>query len=284
MKSKVLYIVSLIISVIIVSGQLSTVNSVMAQTDVKLNPEVGARISVGLDKKIVKGLHVSVEEETRFDNNFRSFDRLQTTLAFKYKVHENVKLGLGYVFIAPYKSDDKAFNHFRHRLFFDITGTLKLGRWNLSLKERFQWTYRSGDVNLYQNPRNLLALKSRITVKYKSGKIATPYAYIEIRNVFNAPVISAYYNGSDYMTEDGYTTDVAGWFLTGYNGAYINRVRGSVGVELNLGKYSKLDFYFLADYIHNKVVDANAEGTKLKSYTKETGFVGNFGLSYIFAF
>jgi len=51
-----------------------------------------------------------------------------------------------------------------------------------------------------------------------------------------------------------------------------------------LGKYSKLDFYFLADYIHNKEVDANAEGTKLKSYTKETGFVGNFGLSYIFAF
>ena len=32
------------------------------------------------------------------------------------------------------------------------------------------------------------------------------------------------------------------------------------------------------------VVEANAEGTKLKSYTKETGFVGWVGVGYEFGF
>ncbi|MCR5115618.1 MAG: DUF2490 domain-containing protein [Bacteroidales bacterium] len=255
-----------------------------SQTIEKLPPEVGARVSVGIDKKIIKGLHITLEEEARFDNNFKGFDRLQTSLMLKYKVHKNIKLGLGYAFITPYNSDNKSFQNFRHRLMLDITGTLHFGKWNLSLKERFQWTYRAGEINIYQNPRNLLSLKSRLMIRYKGSKVAEPYAYIEIRNLLNAPAVSAYYDGTNYVTEDGYSTDTPGWFISSYRYGYINRLRGALGVDVHIGKHNVLNFSFLADYTNDKTLDANSEGTKLKSFTKERGFVGNFSVGYVFSF
>lgn len=257
-----------------------------AQTDVALAPEFGGRLAVSLDKRITRGLHVSLEEEVRFDQNFSAFDRFHTTLRMTYKVHPNIKLGLGYALINGYSSTEKAFKNARHRALADVTGTLHFGEWNLSLRERFQLTHRTGDYNVYQNPANELTLKSRLMIRYKNryGRWS-PYAYVELRNYLNAPVIEAAFDGTTYYTVDDYSeTGEAGWFLTGFNGGYLNRVRGSIGVDVRLSKSSTLNFYVLGDYVIDKVVDANAEGTKLKSYTKETGFRGWVGAGYEFAF
>ena len=256
-----------------------------AQTDVALDPEFGGRVSVSVDKKITKGLHVSLEEEVRFDNNFGSLDRLQTTLALSYKVHPNIKLGLGYALINGYGTKSESFKNPRHRFMADATGTIHLGRWNLSLKERFQVTRRTGDFNVYQNPRNALTLKSRLETRYKGFGKVQPYAYLEVRNYLNAPVIEAAYNGSIYVTLDDYSeVGEPGWFLAGFNGAYVNRLRGAFGADIRLDKRNTLNFYFMGDYLMEKQVDANAEGTRLKSYTKETGFRGRIGAGYEFAF
>ena len=256
-----------------------------AQTDVTLDPEFGGRVSLSLDKKIVKGLHVSHEEEVRFDNNFGSLDRLQTTIGIDYKVHPNIKLGLGYALINGYGASSKSFKNPRHRFMADATGTLHLGNWNLSLKERFQVTRRTGDYNVYQNPKNALMLKSRLKAQYKGFGKVQPYAYFELRNYLNAPVIAAAYDGNVYVTLDDYSEEgEAGWFLTGFNGGYVNRLRGSLGTDIRLDKRNTLNFYILCDYLMEKQVDANAEGTQLKSYTKETGFRGWIGAGYEFAF
>ena len=95
-----------------------------AQTDIALDPEVGGRVTVSMDKRITRGLHVSLEEEVRFDNNFGSLDRLQTTVALTYKVHPNIKLGLGYALINGYGTQSESFKNPRHRLMADVTGTL----------------------------------------------------------------------------------------------------------------------------------------------------------------
>ena len=257
-----------------------------AQTDIALDPEFGGRLAVSLDKRITRGLHVSLEEEVRFDQNFSAFDRFHTTLRMTYKVHPNIKLGLGYAMINGYSSTAKAFKNARHRAMADVTGTLHLGEWNLSLRERFQLTHRTGDYNVYQNPANELTLKSRVMIRYKNSYgIFSPYAYVELRNYLNAPVIEAAYDGSVYVTMDDYSEEgESGWFLKGFNGGYVNRLRGSLGVDIRLDKRSTLNFYFMGDYLMDKVVDANAEGTKLKSYTKETGFRGWLGARYEFAF
>ena len=258
--------------------------SLKAQTDVDLDPEVGGRLSVSVDKKLARGLHISLEEEIRMDNNFGSFDRFHTTLGLSYKVNDYLKLGVGYAMINPYSSSDGAFKSSRHRLMLDATGSLRFGDWRLSLRERFQATYRSGDMNEYQNPRTALTLKSRLKLSYKGLRRLEPYAYVELRNTLNAPVISASYDGTNYLTSALSQYGEAGWFIDGWTGMYVNRVRGSIGFEYRLSKASRIDFSLLADRIVDKVVDANAEGTKLKSYTRETGFVGwiNIGYSYSF--
>lgn len=258
--------------------------SLKAQTDVDLDPEFGGRLSVSVDKKLARGLHVSLEEEIRMDNNFGSFDRFHTTLALSYKVSDYLKLGVGYAMINPYSSSNSAFKSSRHRLMLDATGSLRFGDWRLSLRERFQATYRSGDMNEYQNPRTALTLKSRLKLSYKGLRRLEPYAYIELRNTLNAPVISASYDGTNYLTSALSQYGEAGWFIDSWSGVYVNRVRGSVGFDYRLSKTSSIDVSLMADHIMDKVVDANAEGTKLKSYTRETGFVGwiNIGYSYSF--
>ena len=256
-----------------------------SQTDVALNPEFGGRVAVSVDKKITKGLHISLEEEVRFDNNFGSLDRLQTTLFLSYKVHPNIKLGLGYALINGYGANTGSFKNARHRFMSDITGTIHYGAWNFSLKERLQVTHRTGDFNEYQNPKNALTLKSRLKAQYKGFGKVQPYAYFEVRNYLNAPVIEAAYDGSVYVNIDDYSEEgEPGWFLTGFNGGYVNRLRGSLGADIRLDKRNTLNIYFLGDYLIDKQVDANAEGTKLKSYTKETGFRCWIGAGYEFAF
>ena len=256
-----------------------------AQTDVALAPEFGGRVSLSLDKRIVKGLHVSLEEEVRFDNNFGSLDRLQTTLALSYKVHSNIKLGVGYALINGYGANSGLFKNPRHRFMADATGTLHFGNWNLSLRERFQVTRRTGDYNVYQNPKNALILKSRLKAQYKGFGKVQPYAYFEVRNYLNAPVIEAAYDGSVYVTLDDYSEEgEPGWFLKGFNGGYVNRLRIGLGTDIKLDKHNTLTVYVLGDSVTDKIVDSNAEGTKLKSYTKETGLRCWVGAGYEFAF
>lgn len=277
MKTRILVIFAIVLSAF-------GFPSLKAQTDVDLDPEFGGRLSVSIDKKLARGLHISLEEEIRMDNNFGSFDRFHTTLGLSYKVNDYLKLGVGYAMINPYSSSDGAFKSSRHRLMLDATGGLRFGDWRLSLRERFQATYRSGDMNEYQNPRTALTLKSRLKLSYKGLRRLEPYAYVELRNTLNAPVISASYDGTNYLTSALSQYGEAGWFIDSWTGMYVNRVRGSVGFDYRLSKASRIDISLMADRIVDKVVDANAEGTKLKSYTRETGFVGwiNIGYSYSF--
>ena len=255
-----------------------------AQSDVALDTEMGGRFSFSLDKKLTRGLHLSLEEEVRLDNNFRAFDRFHTTLGLTYKVNDNLKIGVGYAMINPYSSSDGAFKSSRHRMMLDITGGLRWGNWRLSLRERFQTTYRCGDMNEYQNPRTDLTLKSRLKVQYKGLQRLEPYASVELRNTLNAPTISAYYNGSSYLTDDYSTEGEAGWFLDGFDKVYVNRLRGTMGVEYRLGKKSTLDVALMVDYNKDYVVDANAEGTKLKSYSCERGVTGWVTVGYGYKF
>lgn len=261
---------------------------VYAQTEVGLDPELGGRLSFTLDKKLVRRLHLELEEEIRMVDNFSSFGRFHTSLGVTYKLNDYLKLGLGYAMINPYDSDNSTFKSSRHRLMFDATGMVRFGDWRLSLKERFQATYRSGDMNEYQNPRTALTLKSRLKLSYKGFRRIEPYAYLELRNTLNAPVIRAVYNTATDTWgyyDDGifYIKGDAGWFIDGWSGAYLNRIRGSLGFDYRLSRASSLDVAILLDRVTDKVLDANSDGTKLKSYTYEKGFKGWITVGYTYS-
>lgn len=274
---------------IAVAAILSSSTVLRAQTDVDLDSEFGARLSATIDKKLTRGLHLTLEEEVRIDNNFSSLERLHTTLGISYKVNEYLKVGAGYALINKWDSGNGTFKSARHRLMVDATGSLQLGDWRLSLKESFQATYRSGDMNEYQNPRTALTLKSRLKVQYKGFRRIEPYAYAELRNTLNAPAISATYNQSTdtwgyYLNNVFYTEGDESWFLEGFSSVYINRLRLALGFEYRLDRRNYIDVSLMADRTLDYVVDANAEGTKLKAYTYEKGFIGWLSVNYRYAF
>lgn len=262
----------------------ATPTMLCAQTDVDLDPEFGGRLSVGIDKKLTRGLHLTLDEEIRFHENFSSLNRLQTNLGMRYKVNNYLRLGIGYSMINPYSSTNTQFKNTRHRVTLDVTGGYSFGAWRLSLRERGQATFRTGDFNQYQTPQPLIELKSRLKLNYKGFQRWQPYVSVELRHTLNAPVINAYYSNGSYLTEGYDEEGNAGWFISGWNGTYLNRIRFSLGTTYRLSKASELDFYLLADRISEKSVDANAEGTKLKNYTREKGFVGWAGVSYTYKF
>ena len=233
--------------------------------------ETGGRVSVELDKKLAKGLHLTLDAEARMYDNFTDFGRYQAGLGMTYKINQWLKVGGGYTFIQDKNSSDE-WNP-RHRLYGDVTFRLKTGYWTFSLKERLQYTRRDG-VNVYQNNPNALALKNRLKAQYNGYGDFVPYAYAELRLALNDPTCVATWNGSSYSD----------YVFGGYNDIYLNRVRGALGAEYKLNTHHAIDLYLLGDYTYDKEIDTNKEGTKLKSLTYEKGFKVNLGFGYKFSF
>lgn len=256
-----------------------------AQTEGDSETDFQTRLSLGIDKKISKGFHFTAEEQFRFEDGSSAIDRFQTSLGLSYKVTDFLKAGFTYSLLNPYKKSQSAFTYPRHRFSFELTGSWKTGLWTFALKERFQVTHRSGEFNTYQSATNAMVLKSRISAKYRGFQFIKPYAYAEIRNTLNAPAIKASYNATldpPYYSADGSTE--AGWFIDGWNNMYINRIRGCIGAEYELSKQHGFEVYMLADYCTDKDIDANKDGTKLKSYTLNHDLNFVLGVGYTFSF
>lgn len=221
--------------------------------------EFGGRASVGADWKIIKGLHLSVEEEVRADGNFASLGSLRTSVGLSYKPLKFLKLSAGYTLINPWKTSAGAFNTPRHRAWFDLTGYLSAGDFQFSLRERVQYTHRTGDFNIYQTTPDLFALKTRLGVKYKRWKRVVPGLSVEMRASLNEPW--GYYYGTEATTKAGKT--YYPYQHTGYSHAYINRLRTNLGVEIKLSRHHTLSPALLLDYGADYEIDTNAAGTRL---------------------
>ena len=238
-----------------------------------LENDFGGRFSVTADKKIVKGVHVFAEGEVRLSDNFSTLGRYQAGAGFTWKITDIFKVGTGYTFIE--KLNSKGTWKPRHRVYLDGAVNLKAGDWRFSIKERLQFTHR--DVNnAYQNNPNSLALKSRFKIAYKGLRTVTPYGFIELRNVFNDPSVKASWSTTSLSYGD-YT-------FGGYNDAYINRIRGSLGAEWKITKRHALDFFLLTDYNYDKDIDTDAAGTILRSLTYDQSIKVNLGVGYKFSF
>ena len=68
-------------------------------TDNEMESELGARVSIGADKRISQGFHWIAEGEARMDENFSDFSRYQLGTGLTWKATPWLKLGAGYIFI-----------------------------------------------------------------------------------------------------------------------------------------------------------------------------------------
>ena len=236
--------------------------------------DIQGRVEVGVEKKIVKGLSVSLSEEARFSNKFSTFDRLHTTLGLEYKVNKYFRVGAGTILINNYKPVSKSWVH-KERFYVDLTGRYKTGIVVLSLRERLQLTHRFGTFNKAETTPNLLALKSRFKLALDFDKLE-PYAYFEARNIFNGPTGTV----GDFDDEE----EMYAYTHTGYKHAYFDRFRSSAGLQWNIGKHNTLDFYWLGDYVQYVTIDTDKTQRWLKSQKVDKGFISIFGVGYKFKF
>ena len=266
MKSYKVFIVSVSVALIPLCARAQgTVNP--------LETDFGARLSVSVDKKLVKGLHLVADGEMRLSDNFTDPGRLQAGLGLTYKLNDTFKFGAGYVFIER-RNSSGVWNP-RHRFYADGKVSFRAGLWRFSLKERFQYTRREFR-NLYENNPNSLSLKSRFKVSYKGFGPVTPYTYVELRNVFNDPSVKAVWSTSD--------TIYGNYQFNGYNDAYINRLRGALGAEWRIDRRNSLDFFVLTDYCYDKAIDIDSSLENLKSLTYDQSLNISAGIGYLFSF
>lgn len=171
--------------------------------------DFGVWYSAGAEKKIDKKWTVGVEGEFRTRNNSCTADRWDFGVSAEYKVAKHLKASAGYDFLRDnniekitYHSDATpnkwrpSYWGSRHRLHFDLTGSVDAGRVRLSLRERWQYTYRpSKTVKRYDFDNAPMEEETEVRGKGKSvlrSRLQTawdiphckvePYANVELFN------------------------------------------------------------------------------------------------------
>ena len=261
-----------------------------AQETVDEGLSFSARATVEADAKLAKGLHLTAHEEFRWYTGTDDVLRSYSGIGLEYKIASFLKVGAEYEFINRYQLEDeeKEWSQ-RHRGQFFATGTLTAGDWQFGLKETFRATFRPDEGNPYQAPQTALALKSKVSVKYRGMGRVVPYAAFEVRNTLNdAAYYASRYNPSANSKKDVFENEE---FL-GYKHAYVNRLRAQAGIQVKFDKHHELDFYLLGDHYKNKKIDTNREGSDswkenglvLKSITWYTGNMISAGIGYTWSF
>lgn len=242
-------------------------------TENPLETDFRTRTSLALEYAAAPGLELELKYELRTQDNLSRIDRHQAGLALTYKFNEWLKGGVGYTFFS--RQTSSAWEP-RHRADAHLTFSHRFGDWNLALREQLRLTHRADEFNRFQSVRNSLMLKSRLKLTYKGWSAVEPYGYVEVRNTLNDPSFSATWN----PTTKGYSD----YQFLGYRSVYVNRFRGSLGVEWKLSPHHSLDLYTFLDRDRERNIDANKAGTKLKSVTWDNTLLTTLGLAYKFSF
>ena len=120
----------------------------------------GLIASIEASHKFSKKLSAGLETEFRSRNNFRTADRVSIGGDVSYKVLSWLKASAGYTLLIDnnrekltYQDDGLSYNNWRpsywglrHRFNVSLTASYKIQRVELSLRERWQYTYRHSKV------------------------------------------------------------------------------------------------------------------------------------------
>ena len=118
--------------------------------------DFGMLYELGAEKKLSRKWNLGVETELRTRNNTRTLDRWSMGISAGYKIIKGLKASAGYTFLydnneeeLSLKSDNVRANKWkpsywgtRHRFNVSLGGNIDWGRLNISLRERWQYTYR----------------------------------------------------------------------------------------------------------------------------------------------
>ena len=165
----------------------------------------GANLSVGIEKKLDSRWSIGASAEFRSRNTFKTADRWLADLSADYKICTWLKANATYAFIYDHRRDNTSYNvdnspnNYRpsywtpkHRFNLALTASKSFGRFKLSLRERWMYTYRPAKEtkrydydNGYWEMKEVKSksenvLRSRLQGEYNIPKSKiTPYASVE---------------------------------------------------------------------------------------------------------
>ena len=209
--------------------------------------EAGLLMELGAEKKLSKQFSLGVEADLRTRNNLKTMDRWSIGLNAEYKPVKYFKLDAGYTLLNNNFREDISYNAngsynnwrpsywgIRHRLHASLTGTYKFqNNLRVSLRERWQYTYRPEKTvtrwdfdnswweDKVRSGKAKSQLRSRLQLEYdKKGALLTPYANVEL-----------------------------------YHSWAIEKIRYTVGTELNLSKRHTFNLFYRFQNMKNVDVD-----------------------------
>ena len=188
---------------------LSVVSSVYAQDD-----DFTTWTKFKISHKIDSRFSVSGDVELRTKDDMNKWDRWGLTVGGDYRAYSFLKLGVAYE--THLRDLGNSGWKFRHRYHLSATASFRYQWLKVSLRERFQQTFDSGDAET--------RLSSRLKLSYAPTKgIVSPYFSVEL-----------------YQSLD----DAPFWRAA--------RMRYRPGVELNLAKRWSLDAFYCYQYEPSK--------------------------------
>lgn len=224
------------------------------------------RVEGSFEFSPIKDLSIEAGLQLRLNNDFGSVDRLQTSVGVEYDACKYFNVGADYVLINGYDPTVKGWERPRHRANLNLEGSVKVGRVELSLRERLQTTFRTDSVNHYEKMDPEMILRSRLQAEYGIRHTGwTPYVMFELHNTLNAPAVVMNFKSDPYATDN-----------------YITRYRVGVGAKLRITRNHRLDFYYYFDYDRSYNIDYKKNSGKLKGYVEENECRHIFGISYKF--
>ncbi len=257
MSKRIISIITLLFAVASLSAQELTPGVVNSN-------DLRGRVEGAFEWEFAKDLSLEASVQMRLKNDFSTVDRIQSGVGLTYEPIKYFNFGADYFLINGH--DPEGWDKPRHRVNVNAEGSIKAGRFEFSLRERVQTTFRTDSVNRYEKMNPEVMLRSKFTVEYSIRHSRwTPYLMFELNNTLNAPKVV-----SNFKTEP----------LSIDN--YMARYRAGVGAKFKVTKKHRLDFYYYFDY--NRSYDIGYKGNKgaLKEYVQENECRHIFGISYKF--
>lgn len=207
-------------------------------------------------KSFKHGLSLTIEEEIRSAPSHRA----HTTVGLTYAPIQYVNIYAAYTLKLygdqGWSDVDK---YLRHRANLLVTGQVKLGQWNLSLREGVMLDARCDEVDQREKNQVDFTLRSRLQAVYSIPE--TPLGIVgkfETLNTLNAPV--------SYLNE---TIEFRGNGEKEY-GQYISELRPEVGLQWKINKQHSLTLTYRYNYLYDRGIsidDNTGDVTLTNKYT-----------------
>lgn len=218
--------------VLVLSALLLTSVGVKAEDD-----DFGIWTEANVEKKISRNLSVDGGVELRTRDHVKTVDRWSGSIGASYKLTNWLKASAGYTFLYDNneKWNDKQtkvanFWGMRHRFNVTLTGSVDFGNLSVSLRERWQYTYRPEKTvertkvsnnkveEKTYNGKGKNVWRNRIQLKYKMSSLWRPYI-----------------NGETYVAGSG-----------------MEKLRLAAGTEIRLSKKHSFDVKYMLQKVYDE--------------------------------